>query len=151
MVAENFHSTQFLECFCSPALAQRSRACKSSSPAMHHDGSIATSTADRFAFYWICFTCSTLCLGSYHAFRFAQSLVYPTGSNLWFYRRDLLYLTFQAFLISEPSSRLEGLAMIDAPVKRARTFGAALSLLQSWRQLFTVVNDLGVTLNPSSS
>ena len=76
-------------------------------------------------------------------------------SNPWLYRReantvaDLLYLTFQTYLPSEPSARVEGLATIEAPVKPARTFGEALSFLRSWRQqVLTVVNDLGGNPEP---
>ena len=35
---------------------------------------------------------------------------------------DLLYLTFQTFLPSEPSARVDGLADIEAPVRPSRTF-----------------------------
>ena len=62
---------------------------------------------------------------------------------------DLLYLTFQAFLPSEPSAWVEGLATIEAPVKPVRTFGEALSFLRSWRQeVLTVVHDLGGNPEP---
>ena len=81
--------------------------------------------------------------------------VYLRRSNLWLYRKgantvaDLLYLTFQTFLPSEPSARVEGLATIEAPVKPARTFGEALSFLRSWRQqVLTVVQDLGGNPEP---
>ena len=62
---------------------------------------------------------------------------------------DLLYLTFQVFLPSEPSARVEGLATIEAPVKNARTFVEALSFLRSWhQQVLTVANDLGGNPEP---
>ena len=35
---------------------------------------------------------------------------------------DLLYITFQTFLLSEPSARVDGLAHIEAPVRPSRTF-----------------------------
>ena len=41
---------------------------------------------------------------------------------------DLLYLTFQTYLPSEPSARVDGLADIEAPVRPARTFAEALLL-----------------------
>ena len=47
---------------------------------------------------------------------------------------DLLYITFQTFLPSEPSARVDGLADIEAPVRPSRTFAEALSFLRSWRQ-----------------
>ena len=75
-----------------------------------------------------------------------QSLAIQKGANTV---ADLLYLTFQAYLPSEPSARVEGLATIEAPVKPARTFGEALSFLRSWRQqVLTVVNDLGGNPEP---
>ena len=62
---------------------------------------------------------------------------------------DLLYLTFQTYLPSEPSARVDGLADIEAPVRPARTFAEALSFLRSWRQkIMTVVNDLGGNPEP---
>ena len=62
---------------------------------------------------------------------------------------DLLFLTFQTFLPSEPSARVDGLADIEAPVRPSRTFAEALSFLWSWRQkIITVVSDLGG--NPES-
>ena len=62
---------------------------------------------------------------------------------------DLLYITFQTFLPSEPSARVDGLADIEAPVRPSRTFAEALSFLGSWRQkIMTVVNDLGGNPEP---
>ena len=62
---------------------------------------------------------------------------------------DLLYITFQTFLPSEPSARVDGLADIEAPVRPSRTFAEALSFLRSWRQkIMTVVNDLGGNPEP---
>ena len=56
---------------------------------------------------------------------------------------------FQAFLPSEPSARVEGLATIETPGKPARTFGEALSSLRSRRQqVLTVVSDLGGNPEP---
>ena len=62
---------------------------------------------------------------------------------------DLLYITFQTFLPSEPSARVDGLADIEAPVRPSRTFAEALSFLRSSRQkIMTVVNDLGGNPEP---
>ena len=62
---------------------------------------------------------------------------------------DLLFLTFQTFLPSEPSARVDGLADIEAPVRPSRTFAEALSFLRSWRQkIITVVSDLGGNPEP---
>ena len=62
---------------------------------------------------------------------------------------DLLYITFQTFLPSEPSARVDGLADIEAPVRPSRTFAEALSFLRSWRQkIMTMVNDLGGNPEP---
>ena len=47
-----------------------------------------------------------------------QPLAIQKGANTV---ADLLYLTFQALLPSEPSVRVEGLATFEAPVKPART------------------------------
>ena len=75
-----------------------------------------------------------------------QSLAIQKGANTV---ADLLYLTFQTYLPSEPSARVEGLATIEAPAKPARTFGEALSFIRSWRQqVLTVVNDLGGNPEP---
>ena len=54
---------------------------------------------------------------------------------------DLLFLTFQTYLPSEPSARVDGLT--------ARNFQEALSTLRTWRQqVLTVVNDLGGNPEP---
>ena len=56
---------------------------------------------------------------------------------------DILFLTLQTYLPSEPSARVDGLTAIEAPVRPARTFNEALSFLRSWRQqILTVVHDL---------
>ena len=56
---------------------------------------------------------------------------------------DILFLTLQTYLPSEPSARVDGLSAIEAPVRPARTFNEALSFLRSWRQqILTVVHDL---------
>ena len=56
---------------------------------------------------------------------------------------DILFLPLQAYLPSEPSARVDGLSVIEAPVRLARTFNEALSFLQSRRQqILTVVHDL---------
>ena len=75
-----------------------------------------------------------------------QSLAGQKGAHIV---SDLLYLTFQSYLPSEPIARVEGLASIEAPVKPSRTFGEAQSLLRSWRQqVITVVHDLGGNPEP---
>ena len=75
-----------------------------------------------------------------------QSLAVQKGAHTV---SDLLYLTFQSYLPSEPIARVEGLATIEAPVKPSRTFGEALSFLRSWRQqVITVVHDLGGNPEP---
>ena len=75
-----------------------------------------------------------------------QSLAIQKGANTV---ADLLYLTFQSYLPSEPTARVEGLATIEAPVKPSRTFSEALSFLRSWRQqVLTVVHDLGGNPEP---
>ena len=48
-----------------------------------------------------------------------QSLAVQKGAHTV---SDLLYLTFQSYLPSEPIARVEGLATIEAPVKPSRTF-----------------------------
>ena len=53
-----------------------------------------------------------------------QSLATQKGANTV---ADLLYLTFQSYLPSEPTARVEGLATIEAPVRPSRTFSEALS------------------------
>ena len=56
---------------------------------------------------------------------------------------DLLFITLQTYLLSEPSARVDGLSLIEAPLKAARNFNEALSTLRMWRQqILTVVNDL---------
>ena len=56
---------------------------------------------------------------------------------------DILFLTLQTYLLSEPSARVDGLSAIEAPVRPERTFNEALSFLRSWRQqILTVVHDL---------
>ena len=42
---------------------------------------------------------------------------------------DLLFITFQTFLPSEPSARVDGLATIEAPLRAAKNFQEALSTL----------------------
>ena len=62
---------------------------------------------------------------------------------------DLLFMTFQTSLPSEPSARVDGLATIEAPLKPARTFSDALTTLRTWRQqVLTVVTDLGGNPEP---
>ena len=62
---------------------------------------------------------------------------------------DLLFMTFQTYLPSEPSARVDGLATIEAPLKPARTFNDALTTLRTWRQqVLTVVTDLGGNPEP---
>ena len=56
---------------------------------------------------------------------------------------DLLFITLQTYLPSEPSARVDGLSLTEAPLKAARNFNEALSTLRTWRQqILTVVNDL---------
>ena len=56
---------------------------------------------------------------------------------------DILFLTLQTYLPSEPSARVDGLSAIEAPVRLVQTFNEALSFLRSWRQqILTVVHDL---------
>ena len=62
---------------------------------------------------------------------------------------DLLFITFQTFLPSEPSARVDGLATIEAPLRAAKNFQEALSTLRTWRQqVLTVVTDLGGNPEP---
>ena len=57
---------------------------------------------------------------------------------------ELVFLTFQAFLPSEPSARVDGLNTVETPLKAARNFAEALTTLRTWRQqVVTVVIDLG--------
>ena len=62
---------------------------------------------------------------------------------------ELLFLTFQAFLPSEPSARVDGLNTVKTPLKAARNFAEALATLRTWRQqVVTVVTDLKANLEP---
>ena len=56
---------------------------------------------------------------------------------------DLLFLTFQTFLPSEPSARVDGLNAVETPLRAAKNFNEALTALRTWRQqILTVVTDL---------
>ena len=56
---------------------------------------------------------------------------------------DLLFITLQTYLPSEPNARVDGLSLIEAPLRSAKNFSEALSTLRTWRQqIITVVNDL---------
>ena len=56
---------------------------------------------------------------------------------------DLLFLTFQTFLPSEPSARVDGLNAVETPLRAAKNFNEALTTLRTWRQqILTVVTDL---------
>ena len=62
---------------------------------------------------------------------------------------DLLFLTFQAFLPSEPSARVDGLNTIETPLKAPRNFSDALTTLRTWRQqVVTVVTVLNANREP---
>ena len=62
---------------------------------------------------------------------------------------DLLFITFQTYLPSEPSARVEGLTTVEAPLRASKNFQEALTTLRSWRQqVITVVNDLGGNPEP---
>ena len=62
---------------------------------------------------------------------------------------ELLFLTFQAFLPSEPSARVDGLNTVETPLKAARNFAEALTTLRTWRQqVVTVVTDLKANPEP---
>ena len=62
---------------------------------------------------------------------------------------ELLFLTFQAFLPSEPSARVDGLNTVGTPLKAARNFAEALTTLGTWRQqVVTVVTDLKANPEP---
>ena len=62
---------------------------------------------------------------------------------------DLLFITFQTYLPSEPSARVDGLTTIEAPLRTAKNFQEALSTLRNWRQqVLTVVTDLGGNPEP---
>ena len=121
---------------------------------MDLDGCFTKGFTNRFTIYWTCFTCSTFSPRSHLRSDLCnpclpekiQSLAIQKGANTV---ADLLYLTFQAFLPSGPSARVEGLATIEAPMKPVRTFGEALSSLRSWRQqVLTIVHDLGGNPEP---
>ena len=62
---------------------------------------------------------------------------------------ELLFLTFQTFLPSEPSARVDGLNTVETPLKAAKNFAEALSTLRTWRQqVVTVVTDLKANPEP---
>ena len=63
---------------------------------------------------------------------------------------ELLFLTFQAFLPSEPTSaRVDGLNTVETPLKAGRNFAEALTTLRTWRQqVVTVVTDLKANPEP---
>ena len=62
---------------------------------------------------------------------------------------DLSFITFQTYLPSEPSARVDGLTTIETPLRAARNFQEALSTLRNWRQqALTVVSDLGGNPEP---
>ena len=62
---------------------------------------------------------------------------------------DLLFITIQTYLPSEPSARGEGLTTVEAPLRASKNFQEALMTLRSWRQqVITVVNDLGGNPKP---
>ena len=62
---------------------------------------------------------------------------------------ELLFLTFQTFLPSEPSARVDGLNTVESPLKAAKNFAEALSTLRTWRQqVVTVVTDLKANPEP---
>ena len=58
---------------------------------------------------------------------------------------DLLFITFQTYLPSEPSARVEGLTTVEAPLRASKNFQEALTTLRS---VITVVNDLGGNPEP---
>ena len=62
---------------------------------------------------------------------------------------DLLFITFQTFLPSEPGAQVDGLNTVETPLKAARTFSDALNTLRAWRQqIITVVTDLQANPEP---
>ena len=62
---------------------------------------------------------------------------------------ELLLPTFQAFLPSEPTARVDGLNTLETPLKAARNFAEALTTLRTWRQqVVTVVTDLKANPEP---
>ena len=63
--------------------------------------------------------------------------------------QKLLFLTFQAFLPSEPSARVDGLNTVETPLKAERNFAEALTTLRTWRQqVVTVVTDVKANPEP---
>ena len=46
---------------------------------------------------------------------------------------DLLFITFQTYLPSKPSARVEGLTTVEAPLRASKNFQEALTTLRSWR------------------
>ena len=70
-------------------------------------------------------------------------------SNRGQHRRRPPLPTFQSYIPSEPTARVEGLPTIEAPIKPSRTLSEALAFLRSWRQqVLTVVHDLGGNPEP---
>ena len=64
---------------------------------------------------------------------------------------ELLFLTFQTFLPSEPSARVDGLNTVESPLKAAKKFAEALSTLRTWRQqVVIVVTDLKANPEPNA-
>ena len=62
---------------------------------------------------------------------------------------ELLFLTLQASLPSEPNARVDGLNTVETPLKAARSFSEALTTLRTWRQqVVTVVTDLKANPEP---
>ena len=62
---------------------------------------------------------------------------------------ELLFLTFQAFLPSEPCARVDGLNTVETPLKAVRNFAKALTTLRTRRQqVVTVVTDLKANPEP---
>ena len=75
-----------------------------------------------------------------------QSLATQKGADVV---ADLLYLTLQTYVPSEPIARIVGPATIEAPIKPSRTFPEALFFFRSWRQqVITVARDLGGNPEP---
>ena len=88
------------------------------------------------------------------ASRAAEQRLTGTGPNHFYAKGcyhvlDLLFITFQSYLPSEPSARVEGLTTVEAPLRASQNFQEALKTLRSWRQqVITVVNDLGGNPEP---
>ena len=62
---------------------------------------------------------------------------------------DLLFITFQTFLPSEPSARVDELDAVGTPLGAARSFSEALNALRAWRQqIIIVVTDLQANPEP---